>query len=123
MRRRWMKRRRRRRATTPEALAYMGWVKTLPCCCPGPCVEPFRPTEGHHAGKRGMSQKASDYTVIPLSDLCHDAFDDATGPFKGMVKAARRAWADAQIEKTQRHFWHLIPPDIRATIPAAAEAA
>jgi hypothetical protein len=46
--------------------AYLAFVHTQPCTIQGigfPCDGPI---EAHHAGQRGLSQKAPDATAIPL---------------------------------------------------------
>lgn len=42
---------------------YLAWIRTFPCCVPACNV---RRSEAHHAGVRGLGQKADDRTAIPL---------------------------------------------------------
>jgi hypothetical protein len=82
-----------------EELAYMLWVKTLPCCCPGPCLG--GPMEAHHAGRHPLGRKCGVDECVPLAMECHRGFDNASAPFKGMDHDARRAWAEKAISETQ----------------------
>ena len=93
--------------------AYLARVRQLPCCAVnlavhGPifcgaihrCVGRIH---AHHAGRdRGVGQKASDYTAIPLCASSHDAWHAGRGVFFGMTREMRRVWADARIAETQR---------------------
>lgn len=50
--------------------AYLEWLHHLPCCimdheCGGAIT-------AHHAGSRGLGQKAPDYTAVPLCDKHHN---------------------------------------------------
>lgn len=47
--------------------AYVATVQREPCCA---CEAPA-PSEAHHAGPRGVSQKTSDFLVVPLCYGCH----------------------------------------------------
>jgi hypothetical protein len=62
------------------------------------------PTEPHHAGERGLGQRAHDETCIPLCTKHHRAFHDASGLFKRWRRDERRAWLARQIQWTQ-HCW------------------
>jgi hypothetical protein len=54
--------------------------------------------EAHHAGKRpGVAKKAPDDTAIPLCSTHHIDWHAASGVFRGLDQAARRAWADGAI--------------------------
>jgi hypothetical protein len=46
---------------------YLAFVRSLPCCMCGS----RRSVEAHHTGPRGLSQKSSDYSAIPLCALLH----------------------------------------------------
>lgn len=62
--------------------------------------------QAHHAGPKGMGQRAHDDTCVPLCWRCHVAWHDASGVFKTMKKAERRAWAEEAIA-TYRALWDL----------------
>lgn len=49
---------------SPEHLAF---VRSLPCCICGS----HRNIEAHHTGPRGLSQKSSDLSAIPLCAMVH----------------------------------------------------
>jgi hypothetical protein len=60
-----------------EDPAYKAWIRTQPCVvCVAHALYLFlkrgRPSEAHHAGQRGLSQKADDRTCIPLCWTHHD---------------------------------------------------
>ncbi|MGL5361680.1 MAG: hypothetical protein ACRDBH_02285, partial [Bosea sp. (in: a-proteobacteria)] len=58
----------------------------------------------HHAGPRGLGQKAHDETCIALCEKHHRAWHDAKEPFDNMGKSGRMRWRDAQIEWTQSQW-------------------
>ena len=70
------------------------WVKTLGCLAPGAPSGCSPVTEAHHAGSRGIGQKAHDHSSVPLCSVHHREFHAAAGPFKGWTQAKRRAWAE-----------------------------
>lgn len=87
-----------------ELPAFAAWVRTLTCyaqdmdpCCDGA-------VEAHHAGVRGLGQKAHDNTCIPLCTVHHRAWHDHRWPFSSMVKGERRDWALGMISRTQRSW-------------------
>lgn len=47
--------------------AYLKFLRLLPCVCCGSA----RRIEAAHIGPRGLSQKTSDYTALPLCASCH----------------------------------------------------
>jgi hypothetical protein len=64
--------------------------------------------QAHHAGDRGLGQRAHDRTAIPLCLLHHRCWHDGNGAFLGWDRERRRDWADDQIAKTQQR-WHEMP--------------
>jgi hypothetical protein len=48
---------------------YLAWIRTQPCAVTD--CKRYR-IEAHHAGPRGMSQKADDHSAIPLCFKHHD---------------------------------------------------
>jgi hypothetical protein len=46
---------------------YLAFVRSLPCCVCGS----RRSIEAHHTGPRGLSQKSSDFSAIPLCAVIH----------------------------------------------------
>lgn len=95
-----------------EDRGYLQWIATQPCAArelrPGP------PCAGgvvaHHAGRRGLSQRAHDHTCIPLCDGHHRAYHEARAPFAAMGRDGRRAWADAEIECHRARHALPLPP-------------
>jgi hypothetical protein len=47
--------------------AYKAWIRKQPCVCCGT----RRYVEAAHVGTRGLGQKASDYTTLPLCSWHH----------------------------------------------------
>lgn len=116
-----MKRRKpiRRAARTPdaEAQAFVAWVRTRQCrvwwmvhhgevVC-GVWTECLGVIHAHHAGERGLGQKADDWTCIPLCARHHGEIHDCRGTFAGWGKALRREWSAEQIRAT-RAEWNRI---------------
>jgi len=100
---------------------FMGWVRRQPCVCrtlPPPdfirdlalrlaAPEIARSTtcsghmEADHAGVRGLGQKASDTTCIPLCSAHHKQRTDHNGAFRNLTRDEARAWRAAAIDHTQ----------------------
>lgn len=104
-RRTWLKRsplrrgqRRSAYATRPRDLAYLAWVRTLPCrlAALGDCRGPV---EADHAGRRGLGQRAPDETCIALCARHHADRHDVRGWWRGR---AQRPILDVWIAETQR---------------------
>ena len=65
---------------------YLTYVQAEPCCgCDAPA-----PSEAHHEGPRGVSQKASDFLTAPLCWRCHHAVT-ATHALPGRSQGETRA--------------------------------
>src|ERR1051325_8768537 len=47
---------------------YRAWIRTLPCAV---CGSKWRVEAAHTGSDGGMSQKASDYSCVPLCRYCH----------------------------------------------------
>ena len=79
-----------------EDRQYVRWIHTLGCLarddhrCQGPI-------EAHHAGDRGLSQRAHDRTAIPLCLYHHRCWHDHSGWCRGWDRARRREWTTARI--------------------------
>ena len=52
---------------------YLQWIRTLPCCV----CRTTRAVEAAHTGPRGLSQKSSDLSTIPLCTRHHRTGDDS----------------------------------------------
>ncbi len=79
---------------------YLARVRALECRAAGlsPCLGAV---EAHHAGRRGLGQRAHDHTAIPLCHGHHMAWHDARGPFASWVRAKRQEWTEEQILAVQ----------------------
>lgn len=88
-----------RRAEAAKDPEYLAWVRQQPCCVVSCGAYP--PSHPHHAGVRGLGQKAPDATAIPLCGTCHRAYHDGKGPFgeTRMTRTERQAWAKHEIER------------------------
>ncbi len=82
---------------------FVAWVHTLRCrmWMQDPCEGRIH---AHHAGVRGLGQKAPDNTCIPLCEKHHRAWHDVRSPFDEMGRRGRQEWRDAQIEWTQAQW-------------------
>ena len=86
-----------------EDPTYVAEVKQLRCRAAvlgGDCSGGW--PDAHHAGPRGLSQRAHDRTCIPLCRRHHREWHDAAGVFRTWRKAERAAWAEEQIAEVQR---------------------
>jgi len=83
-----------------EDFAYLERVRLLGCRAFGLSQCGGR-VEAHHAGARGLGQRAHDRTAIPLCSWHHRAWHDARGPFADWDRARRRAWAEAEVAAVQ----------------------
>lgn len=70
--------------------AYRRWIKSLPCLACG---------RNWNVDPCAISQKASDYTCIPLCRDCHRAYDRAPYDFQAV-----KGWDMAEL---LGFFWHL----------------
>lgn len=90
-----------RRSHAVKDESFKAAVRLLPCCARymGPCRGHVDP---HHAGDdRGLGQKASDDTCIPMCRKHHTEIEDVTGAFKGWIKEMLRSWQDEKIAATR----------------------
>lgn len=80
---------------------YVAWIKGQPCAAAGMGDACSGAIEAHHAGRKGLSQRAHDRTCVPLCVRHHRAWHDLRPPFLGMDRYARRDWADRMIGRHQ----------------------
>lgn len=78
--------------------AYRQWIKRFPCFACGST----RMVDPAHTGPHGISQKASDYTCIPLCRRCHDVYDAAPYQFQ-----EAHGWNMPEIIAFWNHLWFL----------------
>lgn len=99
---------RRREWTAPDlgaAEAYYEAVRALPCAARGLPRHACTPTmHAHHAGVRGLGQKAHYSTTIPLCSLAHTCWHDAKGFCADWTKAERATWAADKIAETRERL-------------------
>jgi hypothetical protein len=87
----------------PRDPAYRAWIRTLPCTI---CGATWRVEAAHTGFDGGMSQKASDYSCVPLCKNCHTSGTNAYHRlgklkferhhgivFADLVRALNKAWA------------------------------
>jgi hypothetical protein len=91
-------------AKRERAFEFMLFVKRLPCCACAiaPDSKCNGPVEADHAGRRGIGQKASDFTCIPLCSKHHRERHGFCGAFKGWDQEKMRGWLEQRIGITQR---------------------
>jgi hypothetical protein len=98
-------------------LAFMAFVKTLPCCLlhtpeAGPCSDRGRAwSEADHAGERPGFRRADDDTCIPMCNRHHRDRTERRGFFARRPWAWMRAWCDEQIANVRRLWaaWQTAP--------------
>jgi hypothetical protein len=77
----------------PRDKKYRAWIRTLPCaiCYPAGLRQRSHTEAAHtHDGSQGMSQKSSDYSVIPLCGLGHHQFGPESYHVLGEKEFERR---------------------------------
>lgn len=79
-----------------RSTAYLKFVREHRCCV---CGDDPATVEAHHHGKKGMGQKGSDFTCIPLCYACHEAFHHS-GHFPEMT----RRQTDDLAKRTQKEL-------------------
>lgn len=52
--------------------SYLDFIRAMACCI---CSAP-PPSDPHHWGERGMGQKATDFSAVPLCRVHHDQWHD-----------------------------------------------
>lgn len=75
-------------------------LRRMPCAVEGCGHKP--PVDAHHptgSTLRGMSQRAHDHLAIPMCHHHHMEFHGATGYFRRMLKAERKAWQATMSER------------------------
>lgn len=97
----------------------MDWIKRQPCALArpfdrmpaewigglSPCPAFFAgDVEAHHAGVRGLGQKAGDDTCIPLCSFHHGALTDRRVPFRGWPRGAVKTWELAMVAEYRRRY-------------------
>jgi len=75
---------------------YLKWIRSLPCI---ECKS-RRQVEAAHTGPHGMSQKASDYSAIPLCRKHHQEFDAGPRHFE-----ERHLWTASEIVVQLNAMW------------------
>lgn len=94
-----------RRSSREHNRRYLEQVRYLQCAAAGfgfyPCNGRI---EADHQGTRGLGQKASDYTAVPMCVRHHRQRTDYTGAFVGWTAKAMRAWCDDRIWETQGYL-------------------
>lgn len=89
---------------------YMGWVKQQPCSMI--IMPPLAPhitacsggIEAHHAGVRGLGQKASDDTCIALCSRHHGELTDRRGTFAGWERGVVKSWELAAVSSHRTRY-------------------
>ena len=66
----------------PRDEAYLAWIRAMPCIA---CGAAGRSQAAHTGSDGGMSQKASDYSCVPL---CADCHTQASGAYHRIGKRA-----------------------------------
>jgi hypothetical protein len=108
---------------------FRAFVLGRPCQAQ-PCI---MPPQFHHAqhgetfvpwarppkalgGKRGKSQRASDWYGLGLCFACHGDFHDLKGKFRDFTNETGRVWMDERIAENQRAYAMAHPDMIGAPV-------
>lgn len=91
---------------------YLKRVSMLPCVarfmssahpCVGEVVAHHRSTgRVARAPVKGADRRSHDHDSIPLCAGHHNAWHDAKGPFKILIRSERETWESEQVFRTQR---------------------
>ncbi len=82
--------------------AYLAQVRGLGCYLfMDPVSTCFGPIDAHHAGRKGVGQKCSDYETHGFCRKHHDAWHSHNDLFKGWTRDERRLFANIAIAFTQ----------------------
>lgn len=88
------KKRAKPRKGPPRDPKFLAFVRSQPCYILG-C---FEKAEAHHFGRRGKSQRCSDYETVPLCHDHHMAWHSSTG-LPGKTRAEwKELWAAYAVE-------------------------
>lgn len=87
-----------------ENLPRLLWTKRQAGCAPDAPSGCTGVVEAHHAGRRGVGQKAHDESAIPLCINHHWDWHGHRGPFRGWLNGQRRVWSDERIAETQARW-------------------
>lgn len=88
----------------PRDLAYMAWIRRLPCVVRALPPDPHRLTpcggavEADHLGERALSRKADDRTCAPMCSQHHRERTDHSGAFRDLVREELRIWRRAALD-------------------------
>ena len=85
---------------------YVRWVRGRLCAAGGGPTDCEGPIEAHHAGDRGLSQRAHDRTAIPLCTYHHRCWHDHFGWCRGWSRDQRREWVARWIALLTLAFEH-----------------
>lgn len=86
---------------------YRGFIRSLPCAA---CGSTYDVEAAHTGTDRGMAQKASDYSCIPLCSDCHTQAPDSHHRDRQACEDrifARHNTSVAQLVKSLNREWRL----------------
>ena len=95
-----------RRKNRVRDMDYMAWIRSKPCLVPD-CPFPSETVKAHHAGVRGLGQKADDRTCLPLCEQHH------TEGSAAVHRLGKHFWAyhgidrDAEIARLNAEYFQL----------------
>jgi len=86
---------------------YLAWIRTLPCAACG-----TTPAQAAHTGDDGGgSQKASDYSCVPLCHECHAEYDNGQES-KGLFEEASGV-VMADLVRRLNHDWFAYAAEVK----------
>lgn len=119
-------------ARRPREFDRMAWIRTQPCVIRTESAQWWATRgsammwrggdvsgdrcegtiEAHHAGIRGVGQKALDDTVVPLCSHHHRDLTDRRGLFADWPPGTLKAWELGVVDHYQRRYELLSRPDL-----------
>lgn len=91
-----------KRREPPRNPRYIAWIRTFPCLA---CGSTCHVEAAHTGSDGGMSQKASDYSCVPLCQDCHTSGASAYHRIGKLAFERRHGVALADLVKILNRAW------------------
>lgn len=107
-----------RELTPQRSPSFLALIRITRCMCCG--MKP--PSDPHHAGRRGVGQKCSDFLAVPLCRKCHTAVTDTNRlPGASTIEASNTIIQQRQVTQLEGTLARM-PHDLRLRVYIAGMA-